>query len=73
MDDFIKRMQGERDELNERIGKLEKGIVRLGLSNPKRITLMESQLKAMKDYLFYLEERIHYELSSRTEATPNKE
>lgn len=73
MDDFIKRMQGERDELNERIGKLEKGIVRFGLSNHKRVTLMESQLKAMKDYLFYLEERIHHELSSQTEAMPNEE
>lgn len=42
MDNFIKRMQRERDELNERIGKLEKGIVRFGLSNHKRVTLMES-------------------------------
>lgn len=64
MGDFIVRMQRERDELSERIEKLEKGIVKFGLSNPKRATLMESQLKAMKDYLFYLEERLSYELSS---------
>ena len=44
-----------------------------GLSNPKRMTLMESQLKAMKDYLFYLEERLRYELSSRTESRSNEE
>ena len=64
MDKFIIRMQMERDVLIERIGKLEKGIVKYGLSNPKRMTLMENQLKSMKDYLFYLEERLHYELSS---------
>lgn len=64
MEDFIVRMERERDELSERIEKLEKGLVKFGLSNPKRATLMESQLKAMKDYLFYLEERLSYELSS---------
>lgn len=73
MEDFIRRMQEERDELKDRIGKLEKGIATFGLSNPKRMTLMENQLKSMKDYLFYLEERLHYELSSRTEAMPNEE
>ena len=73
MDDFIKRMQKERDELKYRIGKLEKGMEIFGLSNPKRMTLMESQLKAMKDYLFYLEERLHYELSSLTESRANEE
>lgn len=67
MEDFIERMQGERDELRERIGRLERGVVEFGLSNPYRATLMESQLKAMKDYLFYLDARLSYELSSLVE------
>lgn len=63
MKDYIERMQKERDELCSRVNRLEKAIITFELTSPKRHTLMQSQLKSMKDYLFYLEERIHYELS----------
>ena len=63
MKDYIERMLKERDELCSRVNRLEKAIITFELTSPKRYTLMQSQLKSMKDYLFYLEERIHYELS----------
>lgn len=63
MQDYIERMMNERDELCDKIDKLSKGVVKFGTSLPKRCTLMQSQLHAMKNYLFFLEERIHYELS----------
>lgn len=61
MYEYIERMKRERDTLCERIMLLEKAIIRFELSYPKRVALMKSQLKSMKDYLFYLEERIHFE------------
>lgn len=63
MKDYIERMQKERDELCSRVNRLEKAIITFELTSPKRYELMQSQLKSMKDYLFYLEERIHYELN----------
>ena len=63
MEDYIERMQKERDELCSRVDRLEKAIITFELTSPKRYVLMQSQLKSMKDYLFYLEERIHYELN----------
>lgn len=56
-------MQLERDELHGKIKRLERAIVEFQLSTPKRVVLMENQLKSMKDYLFYLEERLYYELT----------
>lgn len=63
MEDYIERMKKERDELNCKIERLEKFLLKQSLVMPKRTVLMENQLKSMRDYLFYLEERIHYELT----------
>lgn len=60
---YIELMRVERDELCGKIKRLERAIVKFQLSTPKRVVLMENQLKSMKDYLFYLEERLHYELT----------
>lgn len=70
MEDYIIRMQLERDELCKRVDRLNKAIAKFEMTSPKRYALMENQLKSMKEYLFYLEERIHYEISlSKTDIT----
>lgn len=63
MKEYIERMMSERDELSGRVNRLEKFLVVKRDLDAKRIVLMEHQLKSMKDYLFYLEERLHYELA----------
>lgn len=62
-------MQLERDELCGKIKRLERAIVEFQLSTPRCVVLMENQLKSMKDYLFYLEERLDYELEISRETT----
>lgn len=63
MDINIERLIRERDELNSKIKRVEKFLVIKTCVDAKRTVLMEQQLKSMKDYLFYLEERLHYELT----------
>lgn len=63
MKEYIERMMSERDELSGRVKRLEKFLVVKRDLDAKRTVLMEHQLKSMQDYLFYLEERLHYELT----------
>lgn len=63
MKEYIERMMSERDELCGRVKRLEKFLVVKRDLGAKRTELMEYQLQSMKDYLYYLEERLHYELT----------
>lgn len=64
MEDFVKRMITERDELKERIDKLEDFISKVKngdatVSEPE-LELLESQLEYMKKYYIVLDTRIGF-------------
>lgn len=63
MKEYIERMMSERDELSGRVKRLEKFLIMNSCLGEKRTELMEHQLQSMKDYLYYLEECLHYELT----------
>lgn len=66
MEDFVKRMITERDELKERIDKLEDFISKVKngdvtVSKPE-LELLESQLEYMKKYYIVLDTRIGFHI-----------
>lgn len=66
MEDFVKRMITERDELKERIDKLEDFILKVKngdviVSKPE-LELLESQLEYMKKYYIVLDTRIGFHI-----------
>ena len=68
MELYIERMIREKGELSSKIKKLNNYMNDHQKDDPKRIVLMGKQLDAMKDYLFYLDERLNYELKKTGEV-----
>ena len=68
MELYIVRMIREKEELSSKIKKLNNYMNDHQKDDPKRIVLMGKQLDAMKDYLFYLDERLNYELKKTGEV-----
>lgn len=68
MELYIERMIREKEELSSKIKKLNNYMNDHQKDDPKRIVLMGKQLDAMKDYLFYLDERLNYELKKTGEV-----
>lgn len=62
MQEYLKRMFSERNELLGRIKKAEKAVANPPFgSDAEGIRMLAEQIKAMKNYLFWLEERIEHE------------
>ena len=62
MQEFIKRMISERDDLKGKISRAKKAVENPPLgSDATSINLLESQIKPMEEYLTILEKRIEYE------------
>ena len=68
MELYIVRMIREKEDLSSKIKKLNNYMNDHQKDDPKRIVLMGKQLDAMKDYLFYLDERLNYELKKTGEV-----
>jgi hypothetical protein len=62
MQEFIKRMISERDDLKGKISRAKKAVENPPFgSDATSINLLESQIKPMEEYLTILEKRIEYE------------
>ena len=68
MELYLERLIREKEELSSKIKKLNNYMNDHQKDDPKRIVLMGKQLDAMKDYLFYLDERLNYELKKTGEV-----
>lgn len=64
MQEFVKRMLTERDDLKGKIKKAKKAVENPPYgSSPDCLRMLAEQIKAMEQYLYWLEERIRYEES----------
>lgn len=64
MQEFVKKMITERDDLKGKIKRVEKAIANPPFGTDKTsIDLLSAQLKYMQGYLSFLEQRIGYEQS----------
>lgn len=64
MQEFLKRMYTEKDDLVGKIKKAKKAVLNPPFgSDTEGIRMLAEQVKAMENYLYWLDERIKHEVN----------